>query len=193
MNKNTNDNELIVLVNDNGEVIKYAPKLASHNSNTHLHLAFSLYVFNNKGQFLATQRAIAKKVWPGVWTNSCCGHLSPNETAEEALVRRAQYELGLKVKDVFLILPDYRYRTPPFNGIIENEICPVYFAVLDSDIDINLDEVEAYKWIEWPEYVNELERDNQNKWSWWAKDQLEFISKLPNYLDIINKYTNNRY
>lgn len=191
MTKTNKDNELIVLVDNKGNVLKYAPKLASHNSDTQLHLAFSLYVFNDKGQFLATQRAHAKKVWPGVWTNSCCGHLSPNETAEEALARRAQYELGLKVKDLSLILPDYRYKTPPFNGIIENEICPVYFAVLDSDIEINPDEVEAYKWFDWTEYVNELEKDDKDIWSWWSKDQLKYLKKQTNFDQIMNKYLNN--
>ncbi len=49
-------------------------KYAAHHANTRLHAAFSVYVFNDKGQLLVTQRAFSKKVWPGVWTNTCCGH-----------------------------------------------------------------------------------------------------------------------
>src|SRR5258708_22523889 len=120
-----NMDEYVVLVNDNNEQIGVMPKLKAHNANTPLHRAFSVYIFNKRGKFLLTQRALKKKVFPGLWTNSCCGHPGPDETTEDAIKRRLQYELGLKPEKLTVVLPNYRYRAE-MNGIVENEICPVY-------------------------------------------------------------------
>jgi isopentenyl-diphosphate delta-isomerase len=165
--------ELIVLVDDNGRPIGSAEKLSAHNADTPLHLAFSCYVFNNKDELLVTRRAESKKVWPGVWTNSVCGHPAPDENMVDAIKRRLQYELGMAAQGFKLILPDYRYKTPSFNGIIENEICPVYFARTNGQPNPNPEEVADFKWLAWPEYVKQLEADQTDEFSWWSKDQLK--------------------
>ena len=88
--------ELIVYVDENGiPTGETAPKLDAHTLNTRLHAAFSCYIFNDQGEFLVTRRALTKKVWPGVWTNSVCGHPGPGESNESAIIRRAKYELCL--------------------------------------------------------------------------------------------------
>src|SRR5579872_3198009 len=133
--------ELVVLVNDNNEEIGTMPKAKAHHANTPLHRAFSVYVFNAKGEFLLTQRAVSKKVFPGVWTNTCCGHPGPGETTEDAIRRRLQFELGLVPEKIKVILPKYRYRAQ-MNGIVENEICPVYTAIVDTEPKANSKEVE---------------------------------------------------
>lgn len=173
-------NELIYYVdekdNPTGET---APKLEAHTANTRLHAAFSCYIFNNAGEFLVTRRAKNKKVWPGVWTNSVCGHPAPGESRQAAIIRRTQYELGMTIKDLQVILPKYIYKTPPFNGIIEHEYCPVFFAHSSSLPDPNIEEVDAYKWLKWEDYVHQVQNDTDDVWSWWCKDQLKQInSKL---------------
>lgn len=80
--------EQIILVNDQGELIGTQEKYAAHTSHTPLHLAFSCWVFNQQGQLLMTRRALSKKAWPGVWTNSVCGHPLPGEATEDAIRRR---------------------------------------------------------------------------------------------------------
>jgi isopentenyl-diphosphate Delta-isomerase len=179
--------ELIVLLGEDGREVGTASKLASHHANTPLHKAFSCYVFNDRGQLLVTQRALSKKVWPGVWTNSVCGHPAPGETYEAAISRRARDELGMSLIDIAVALPDYRYKTPPFNGIIENEICPVYLARLGNGPAPNPVEVEAYKWMAWQDYLKALAND-QDKYSYWAKDQAIQLQNHP----FINQYTTNR-
>lgn len=190
--------EQVYFVHENGEPTgKTSEKYAAHNADTKLHAAFSCYVFNKNGQFLATQRAHVKKVWHGVWTNTCCGHPFPDESREDAVIRRLEYELGMKVIGLQLIIPTYIYKTPPYNGIIEHECCPIYVAIAESDPAPNPVEVEAYKWVEWDWYVNELESDPTDysifansvpkdeelghgevpKWSWWCKDQLKILKK----------------
>lgn len=165
--------ELIVLVNDKREPIGSAEKLSSHHGDTPLHLAFSCYVFNNKKELLVTCRALSKKVFPGVWTNTACGHPAPGETLDDAIKRRLRYELGMEISSLKVVLPGYRYKTPPFNGIIENEICPVYAAYATGQPIPNPAEVKDFKWMPWQAYVKALEADKANKFSWWSKDQLK--------------------
>lgn len=168
--------ELVVLVDESGEAIGTAPKATVHTAETSLHRAFSCYIFNDAGQLLVTQRALSKKVWPGVWTNSVCGHPLPDEPFETAILRRADFELGMAVKGIDCILPDYRYRTPPFKGIVENEICPVFAARSTGDLHPNPDEVEAWRWMSWDEYAKAL-GVHANDYSYWAKDQFGRLDK----------------
>ncbi len=184
--------EQIILVDTGGKIIGQAPKLASHHANTPLHLAFSCYVFDEQGRYLLTRRALSKKVWPGWWTVSFCGHLSPGETAVDALRRRADFELGIKkLRDIALILPDYRYKTPPYKGIIENEICPVYVAVLNSEPVPNPDEVEEYEWVVWPK-VLKLVENNPGKYSWWMEDEIKLLKKSPEFKQFLAKLIKKR-
>jgi isopentenyl-diphosphate delta-isomerase len=168
--------ELIVLVNDQNEQIGTMPKLEGHTADTPLHRAFSCYVFNEKGEFLVTQRAATKKVWPGVWTNSCCGHPGPGESTEDAIKRRLAYELGLEPQTIDLVLPDFRYRAE-FNGIVENEICPVYIAHISQEPQPNPEEVETYRWTTWETFKKEI-TDNPEGYSYWCVKQVEQMKDI---------------
>ncbi len=172
-----------MLVNKTGVPIGSAHKIAVHNDSTQLHLAFSCYVFNDNGEFLVTQRAHVKKVWPGVWTNSVCGHPAPDEPMGDAIRRRLGFELGMTATDFKNLVPDYIYKTPPFNGIIEHEFCPIYIARSTSQPQPNPQEVENYKWMKWEDYVAETESDPGNIYSWWCKDQLRLIKTHPLILE----------
>lgn len=170
--------EHIVLLDPSGKPVGSAPKLASHHRNTPLHLAFSTYIFKSDGKLLVTRRADTKKVWNGVWTNSCCGHPAPNETMQEAIERRVKYELGMTITDIKLVVPFYRYITPPFNGVVEHEVCPIYFARSAGSTKIFQEEVADYQWIEWKKYVQLISNDHSEAWSWWCKDQLKHLDGI---------------
>jgi isopentenyl-diphosphate delta-isomerase len=171
-------NEKIVLVNDSGLPIGSAPKLTSHNARTPLHLAFSCYIFNPQGSLLLAKRAATKKVWPGMWSNSVCGHPAPGEAIVDAIRRRCQFELGLNdVRDIAVLLSEYRYKTPAFNGIIENEICPIYTATVLQEPKPNPDEVGEYKWVKWEEVLEDV-ISNQQHYTYWFKDQLPKVKDL---------------
>lgn len=171
--------EYIVFVDENGKPTgETGEKLASHTNVTKLHLAFSCYIFNERGEVLVTRRADSKKVWPSVWTNSVCGHPAPGESLEGAINRRATYELGMTVSNIEVQLPKYRYQTPEYNGIIENEFCPVFFAKTTAQPAPNPEEVSAYEWLTWDEFVSKAETDENDIWSWWCKDQLKQLKKL---------------
>jgi isopentenyl-diphosphate delta-isomerase len=172
------DEELIVLVNSDGEPMGTAGKLASHHGSTPLHLAFSCFIFNRKGELLITQRALSKKVWPGVWTNSVCGHPGPNESMENAIRRRLDYELGMGATDLVCALPHYRYQSPPFRGIIENEICPVYLGRTADEPTPNSEEVAAFQWISWKDFLSSLKK-NPGRYSYWSIDEAALLSGHP--------------
>ena len=172
--------ELIIFVNPDGTPTgETGRKLDSHTADTRLHLAFSCYVFNDRGEFLVTRRARTKKVWPNVWTNSVCGHPAPGEAMTDTIIRRLDYELGMTATDFQLLVPDYVYRTTPYNGIIENEFCPIYVARATSLPTPNPDEVDAFEWLSWDDFVAATESDTTDKYSWWCKDQLRLIKNHP--------------
>lgn len=136
----------VVLVNDSGDVQGLAAKEGVHTSHTPLHLAFSCYVLDSAGRLLVTRRALGKRAWPGVWTNSFCGHPRHGEPWAEAIDRHARVELRLEVRDVQCLLPDFRYRATDASGIVENEICPVFFAHAAGMPDPNPAEVMEHRW-----------------------------------------------
>ena len=140
--------ERVVLLGADGEVVGTDLKATVHSANTPLHLAFSCHVQNAAGEILVTRRALGKSTWPGVWTNSFCGHPQPDESSADSVHRRAAYELGLDITGLELALPDFRYRAVDASGIVENEVCPVYLARADSDPVPNPLEVMDTAWVD---------------------------------------------
>ncbi len=96
-----------------------------------------------------------------------------------AIERRSAYELGMAITDVQCILPDYRYTTPAFKGIIENEICPVFMARTQEEPTQNTQEVAGYAWVSWDKFRADALADNNDTWSYWCKDQLKQMPTNP--------------
>jgi isopentenyl-diphosphate delta-isomerase len=167
--------ELIVFVDDAGTPIGTGPKADSHHADTRLHLAFSVFLFNSKGELLLQQRALHKKTWPGVWSNSCCGHLLPGERTEDAAARRLEFELGLKNIDLTIALPDFRYRAE-LDGVVENEICPVLVGFTDAEPQPNPEEVNAAKWMPWGEVLQSV-ADPRSELSPWAIEEVQLLAQ----------------
>ena len=165
--------ELIVLVDEDGTAVGTAPKASSHHADTPLHLAFSSYVFDLRGRFLLTQRALSKPTWPGVWTNSCCGHPMPAESNEQALRRRLDFELGLTA-EVLDLLPDFRYRAE-LDGVVENEICPVFGVRVSGEPTLRASEVEQSRWVDWDDVLT----GRTPRLSPWCELQLRALAGHP--------------
>lgn len=169
--------EYVVLVDEDGRAVGTSPKSTVHTTDTPLHLAFSCYVFNSNSEVLITQRAGHKKTWPSVTTNSCCGHPAPDEDLGGAVVRRLHQELGIAVTGTRLLLPDFRYRAVMDDGIVENELCPVFGVVYDGpDPDPNPAEVSHAEWIPWRTFV-EFVHDGGSV-SPWCREQMPRLQSL---------------
>ena len=140
-----------MLLGPEGAPIGTEPKATVHRGaaagGTPLHLAFSCHVYGPDGRFLLTRRALGKKAFPGVWTNGFCGHPAPGESPAEAVERRAPQELGVEVRDVAPLLPDFRYRAVDASGVEEHEVCPVFRARIDGDPAPSRDEVAEWCWV----------------------------------------------
>jgi len=150
--------ELVVLLDERFAPAGTAPKRTVHDAHTPLHLAFSCYVFDEGGRVLLTRRAMSKKTWPGVWTNSFCGHPGPGEDMADAIRRRAQQELGLPVTGLEKVLPDFRYTATDAGGVVENEFCPVWTARATTDPRPEPDEVCEWEWADWADVVESMRR-----------------------------------
>lgn len=170
--------EHVILVDDAGTPVGTADKSAVHGRDTPLHLAFSCYVFDSRGQFLCTRRASGKRTWPGIWTNSCCGHPQPGETMAGAMLRRLADELGLTPSRWGMVLPDFRYRAVMDNGIVEYEICPVFAAFVDTDPVPDPAEVGDHAWIDWRGF-RALVDTGALDISPWCRLQLDGLAHLP--------------
>jgi isopentenyl-diphosphate delta-isomerase type 1 len=179
------DTDQVVLLSAAGEVIGARPRVSVHTRDTPLHLAFSTYVFNVAGEVLLTRRALSKRTWPGVWTNTCCGHPRPGEDITDAIRRRLVDELGLEVGELSSLLPDFAYTATDASGIVENEICPVFSADIldiggssvhpDGGIAPNPDEVMDWKWVTWDALVASAQL-TPFVFSPWAVQQLSQLS-----------------
>ena len=141
--------DLVILLDAHDRPSGTAERVAVHTTDTARHLAFSCYLFDDRGRVLLTRRALGKATWPGVWTNSCCGHPRPGEAAEAAVRRRVEFELGAPAIGLELVLPDFGYRAVDATGIVENEACPVWVGRLAGDPVPNPAEVCETAWVWW--------------------------------------------
>lgn len=129
----------VILVNENDESIGTAGKIEAHEKGL-LHRAFSVFIFNGKGEMLLQQRTPGKYHSGGLWTNACCSHPYPGEETPLAAQRRLQEELGFgtPVKKIF----DFIYNTRFANGLTEHEFDHVFVGEYEGDIPFSRVEVE---------------------------------------------------
>ncbi len=143
--------EHVVLVDQFNNEVGVAPKATVHSLHTPLHRAFSCFLFNDTGELLMQQRAQSKRTWPGIWSNTSCGHPAPAESTEDAVYRRLDYELSIPreaVQNLQLLIPEFRYCVRR-GSTVEHELCPVYVGNLFQEPRPFPIEVEATAWLPW--------------------------------------------
>lgn len=153
----------VVLVNENDEVLGAIEKMEAHQKAL-LHRAFSVFVFNSKGEMLLQQRAAHKYHSPGLWTNACCSHPQPGEETAAAAIRRLQEEMGfvIPVQKVF----DFVYKTAFDNGLTEYEFDHVFAGEYEGPVLFNADEVQDICYKAMPEISNSLQTHPQKYTAW---------------------------
>jgi len=131
-----------------------------------LHRAFSIFIFNTKGEMLLQQRAMGKYHSPGLWTNTCCSHPRPGETVEDAAVRRLKEEMGITtpLEKIF----DFIYRTEFDNGLTEFEFDHVFTGSFSGTLNPDRQEVHDYCFRSMEAIEQDLQRSPE-KYSEWFK------------------------
>ena len=164
--------EEVILVDKNDNPLGTMEKMQAHERGV-LHRAFSVFIFNSKGEMMIHRRASSKYHSSGLWTNACCSHPQINETVEEAAHRRLMEEMGfdceLKEKLSFL------YKADVGDGLIEHEFDHVFFGEFNGKPEINPDEVAEWKFIN-SEILKEEIKNHPAKFTEWFKIAFKKIS-----------------
>src|SRR6202142_2782709 len=129
------DSEPLILVDQTDREVGHMSKTQCHQGRGTLHRAFSLLIFNPKGELLLQQRAASKRLWPLYWSNSCCSHPRRAETMEAATRRRLLEELGLSCDLQFLF--KFRYQAQFDATGAENELCSVFIGCCNQPLRID--------------------------------------------------------
>jgi isopentenyl-diphosphate delta-isomerase len=153
----------LILVNEKDEMTGTAGKMEVHQKGL-LHRAFSVFVFNSKGEMLLQRRAINKYHSGGLWTNACCSHPYPGEEIQEAAKRRLKEEMGFEITVVKRF--DFVYKANFENGLTEYEFDHVFTGEYDGPVSFNIEEVMdvCYKTME--DTRDTLKTDPQSYTAW---------------------------
>jgi isopentenyl-diphosphate delta-isomerase len=133
--------EEVILVDEADIPVGTMEKLEAHRKAL-LHRAFSVFIFNSRGEMLLQRRAPDKYHSPGLWTNACCSHPRPGEDTLAAASRRLEEELGFTTPLQKLF--DFTYRSEFDNGLTEFEFDHVFVGQYDEAIHPNAAEVSDY-------------------------------------------------
>jgi isopentenyl-diphosphate delta-isomerase len=142
---NSVDLDALILVDEADREVGHLSKAHCHEGRGVLHRAFSLLIFNARGELLLQQRAASKRLWPLYWSNSCCSHPRRAETMETAIQRRLLEELGLSCPPHFLF--KFQYQAQFDATAAEHELCSVFIARCTDHVRINPDEILGWRWI----------------------------------------------
>ena len=163
--------EYVILVDENDNQIGIEEKIKAHED-AKLHRAFSIFIFNSKGEMLLQQRACEKYHSGCLWTNATCSHPRPGEEVADAAHRRLQEEMGFdcELKKAFSFI----YKAEFDHGLTEHEFDHVFIGNYDGIVLPNSDEADDYQWID----VETLKKDIQHhpeRYTVWFKIAFEKV------------------
>lgn len=161
--------EHVILVDEEDREIGTMEKLEAHQKGR-LHRAFSVLIFNSKGEILLQKRAQGKYHSAGLWTNTCCSHPLPGESMEKAIRRKLMQEMGFETTAEFAY--KFLYRTQLSNLLIEHEYDHVYIGTFDGKPEVNPSEVESWRYISMDQLREEV-KAHPERFTFWFKQILE--------------------
>jgi len=166
--------EMVAIVDENDNEIGEEEKIKAHQEGK-LHRAFSIFVFNSKGQMLIQKRVKTKYHSGGLWTNTCCSHPRPGEPIEKAAHRRLKEEMGFdcEIREIF----SFTYRVKFDNDLSENEYDHLFLGKFDGKPMPNSKEVEDWMFIDLDELKKDI-KNNPEKFTHWFKIALDKLSKV---------------
>ena len=134
--KISENNEMLELVDKNGNVQGIARRSDVHGDPSLIHRVVHILVFDKKGRLLLQKRSMSKDVAPGKWDTSVGGHVNPGEDILEAAKREMKEELG--VADCRL---NYLY-SYVYSNHIESELVSTFSCEYSGKFRFNKDEID---------------------------------------------------
>ncbi len=175
--------DYLILVDDNDRSWGKLEKHMVHRLGL-LHRAFSVFIFNSKGELLLQQRAEDKYHSGSLWTNTCCSHPRFGEELVDAVTRRMKEEMNMSCATQFAF--NFLYKAQFENGLTEHELDHVFFGTSDDIPTPEISEVQNWKYMK----IADLELDislHPEKYTAWLKICLDRVKEHIIELDFPNK------
>jgi isopentenyl-diphosphate delta-isomerase len=176
----SSDGEMLILVDEGDHEVGHLDKAACHDGDGTLHRAFSLFIFNRRGELLLQRRSATKRLWPRFWSNSCCSHPRRGETMSAATRRRLDQELGLTTELHHLFT--FSYHAPYLDLGAEREVCWVFAGASDDEPRVNTNEIAEVRWIGPGDLDRELESRPELFTPWFGLEWPRVRPRLPEIL-----------
>lgn len=167
--------EFVILVDEHDIEIGTCEKMEAHKKAL-LHRAFSVFLFNDKGEMLLQQRAKEKYHSGGLWTNACCGHPRPNESTLNAASRRLGEEMGIAC--LLELKFTFTYKAVLDNELTEHEIDHVFFGKYNKQPQLNPEEAKDFKWIPIVDLAKSVEANPEQYTEWFKICLKEVLSNI---------------
>ena len=155
--------EYVLLVNKNDQPLGTMEKIAAHEKGE-LHRAFSVFVFNSRGELMLQKRASEKYHSGGLWTNTVCSHPKAGEDVTASAKRRMMEEMGFEcdIINAFTFI----YKSDVGDGLTEHEFDHVFIGYSDIEPNPNPEEVEDWKYVDMDWLVKDVEEHPENYTVW---------------------------
>jgi len=174
--------ELILVDTDDNET-GFLPKADCHDGAGLLHRAFSVFLFNDKGELLLQQRSRSKRLWPGFWSNSCCSHPRRGESMQVATQRRLLDELNIETSLEYVY--KFRYEASFAELGSENELCHVYLGKAGESVQANAHEIADIRYVSASALATELDASSGRFTPWF---KMEWQTLLKEHREILASY-----
>ena len=168
--------EQVILVDELDNELGVMEKILAHQKAL-LHRAFSIFIFNDKGELLLQQRALSKYHSPGLWTNTCCSHPRPAESSSDAANRRLKEEMGFECELTYQF--NFIYKAELDQGLTEHELDHVFFGLYTGLVNPNPEEVKDYKFVDVKEVLFDMDA-NPEKYTVWFKIIFNKVNQVRN-------------
>lgn len=168
--------EQVVLISENDEVLGLMDKMQAHENGL-LHRAFSVFLFNEKGEVLLQKRAAEKYHSPNQWTNAVCSHPREGETYLEGAQRRLKEELGIEAME---LSPKFHfiYKADVGGNLWEHELDHVFTGNYNGNFSLNDEEVSEIRYITMEALDAEMESNPENFTEWFKIILGEYKDRL---------------
>lgn len=177
----SSESEELILVDRDDNEIGYASKGDAHNGRGLLHRAFSVFLFNERGELLLQQRAAGKRLWGGYWSNTCCSHPRRGESLEVATARRLRDELNVAATLEYV----YHFSYEAGFGDVgsENELCHVFLGRAPENVQPNDSEISALRFLAAADLEAEFTKRPERYTPWFMQEWRELTTTYRGQLE----------